>query len=117
MSETTPSNAGTYIYCVARAQPFENGSSPFTGPGVGGQDHVRLVTYDDLAAVVSDAPPGHVDINHENLLAHQRVITQAMTRSDVLPASFGTVADSDQEVQEHKVRRDEDHNLYLPKGP
>jgi hypothetical protein len=79
---------------------------------------VRLVTYDDLAAVVSDAPQHHYDITRENLLAHQRVITQAMTRSDVLPVSFGTIAGSDQEVQELLQRAFDDlhHHLALIQG-
>src|ERR671939_76807 len=101
MDQTLPPHTGTYIYCVARAQPFEkSGSSLFATPGIGGQDNVRLVTYDDLAAVVSDAPRDGYDVTRENLLAHQRVITQTMTRSDVLPVAFGTVAESDQQVQE-----------------
>jgi signal transduction histidine kinase len=61
---------------------------------------VRIITYDDLAAVVSDATQDDYAVTRENLLAHQRVITQAMTRSAVLPVAFGTVADSDQQVQE-----------------
>jgi hypothetical protein len=65
---------------------------------------VRILTYDDLAAVVSDAPQGQYDISRENLLAHQRVVTQAMTRSDVLPVAFGTVAESDQQVQEQLLQ-------------
>jgi Gas vesicle synthesis protein GvpL/GvpF len=101
MGQTSPSNNGTYIYCVAHAQPFEKGGSPFSTPGIGGRDKaVRIVTYDDLAAVVSDAPQDDYAVTRENLLAHQRVITQAMTRSAVLPVAFGTVAQSDQEVQE-----------------
>src|SRR2546423_7559071 len=101
MDQTPPPHTGTYIYCVARAQPCEkNGNSLLATPGIGGQDTVRIVTYDDLAAVVSDAAQGDYDVTRENLLAHQRVITQAMTRSDVLPVSFGTVAESDQQVQE-----------------
>jgi Gas vesicle synthesis protein GvpL/GvpF len=101
MGPTPTSTTGTYIFCVARAQPFEQGSSPFTAPGIGGRDKaVRLLTYNDLAVVVSDAPQDGYDVTRENLLAHQRVITQAMTRSDVLPVSFGTVAESDQQVQE-----------------
>jgi hypothetical protein len=67
---------------------------------MGGHHQVRILTYDDLAAVVSDAPQDQYDISRENLLAHQRVVTQTMTRSDVLPVSFGTVAASDQQVQE-----------------
>jgi hypothetical protein len=72
---------------------------------MGGRDKaVRLLTYDDLAAVVSDATRDDYDVTRENLLAHQRVITEAMTRSDVLPVSFGTVADSDRQVQEQLLR-------------
>jgi hypothetical protein len=69
---------------------------------------VRILTYDDLAAVVSDATHAQYAISRENLLAHQRVITQAMTRSDVLPVAFGTVAESDQQVQEQLLKREAD---------
>jgi Gas vesicle synthesis protein GvpL/GvpF len=101
MGQTPTSTTGTYIYCIARAQPFEKGDSPFTTPGMGGHDTaVRLLTSDDLAAVVSDATRDDYAVTRENLLAYQRVIMQAMTRSDVLPVAFGTVAESDQQVQE-----------------
>ena len=105
MGQTPTSTTGTYIYCIARAQPFEQGDLPFTTPGIGGPDKpVRLLTYGDLAAVVSDATRDDYAVTRENLLAHQRVIMQAMMRSDVLPVSFGTVADSDRQVQE-QLRR------------
>jgi hypothetical protein len=101
MGQTPTSNTGTYIYCIARAQPFAQDGLPFTTPGIGGPDKpVRLLTYGDLAAVVSDATRDDYDVTRENLLAHQRVIMQALTRSDVLPVSFGTVAESDRQVQE-----------------
>src|ERR671936_1023522 len=121
MDQTPPPHTGTYIYCIAHAQPFEkNGSSLFATPGIGGRDKaVRLLTYDDLAAVVSDATRDDYNVTRENLLTHQRVITQAMTRSDVLPVSFGTVADSDQEVQELLLKRafdDLHHHLALVQG-
>jgi Gas vesicle synthesis protein GvpL/GvpF len=106
MAQTPPSNTGTYIYCVARAQPFEQGDLPFATPGIGGRDKaVRIVQRGDLAAVVSDAPQDRYDVNRENVGAHLRVLTQAMTRSDVLPVSFGTVAGSDQQVQEQLLQR------------
>src|SRR5919199_3751205 len=110
MGQTSPSNTGTYIYCVAPAQAFErNGSALVATPGIGGRDKpVRLLTSDALAAVVSDAPRDEYAISRENLLAHQRVITQAMTRSDVLPVAFGTVAESDQQVQEQLLKREAD---------
>ena len=102
MDQAPTSTTGTYIYCIARAQPFQKGDWPFTTPGIGGP--VRLLTYDDLAAVVSDATRDDYNVTRENLLAHQRVIMQAMTRSDVLPVSFGTVADRDQQIQEQLLR-------------
>src|SRR3989440_16351 len=108
MDQTQPSNTGTYIYCVTRAQPFADAGSPFATPGIGGQKQVRILTHDDLAAVVSDAPQAAYDISRENLLAHQRVLTQTMTRSEVLPVSFGTVAASDQQVQELLLHREAD---------
>src|SRR5919197_3287539 len=105
MGQTPTYNTGTYIYCIARAQPFEQGDSPFTTPGLGGPDKpIRLLTYDDLAAVVSDATQDDYVVTRENLLAHQRVIMQAMARSDVLPVAFGTVAESDQQVRERLLR-------------
>jgi len=61
---------------------------------------VRIVQHGDLTAVVSDTPQDDYDVTRENVGAHLRVLTQAMTRSDVLPVSFGTVAESDQQVQE-----------------
>src|SRR5438270_4351281 len=101
MAQTPPANTGTYIYCVARTQPREKGEPPFATPGIGGRDQaVRIVQHGDLTAVVSDTPQDDYDVTRENVGAHLRVLTEAMTRSDVLPVSFGTVAESDQQVQE-----------------
>jgi hypothetical protein len=120
MGQTPTSTTGTYIYCIARAQPFEQGDLPFTTPGIGGREKaVRILTSDDLAAVVSDATRDDYDVTRENLLAHQRVIMQAMTRSDVLPVSFGMVAESDQQVQEqllHGAADDLHHALEDVQG-
>jgi Gas vesicle synthesis protein GvpL/GvpF len=100
MSRRAPSSGGTYVYCVARAQPFGKGSPPLTTRGIGGRGHVvRAIEYADLAAVVSDAPETRYETSRENLATHQHVLEEAMTRSDVLPVSFGTVASSDQKVR------------------
>jgi hypothetical protein len=69
---------------------------------------VRTVEYDDLAAVVSDASATFYDITRDNLMAHQRVVEESMSRSDVLPVAFGTVAQSDQDVREKLLRREHD---------
>jgi hypothetical protein len=85
---------------------------------VGGPDvEVRTIEYDDLAAVVSNAPMTAYDITRDNLVAHQRVVEESMGRSDVLPVAFGTVARDDQEVRDKLLRREhdalQDHLAYV----
>ena len=106
MSQRSPSSTGTYVYCVGPALPSGNDVPPFSSPGIGGRgDVVRTLEYGDLAAVVSDSPTMRYEISRENLTAHQRVVEEAMTRSDVLPVSFGTVADGDDAVRDKLLKR------------
>lgn len=109
MSSTQPEHAdqhaGTYIYCVTRAQaapPGATGAAPSQAlpvTGIGGTP-VRTVPYSDLAAIVSDSPFDTYDVTRENLVAHEQVVEKVMEQSDVLPVSFGTVAENDQAVQQ-----------------
>lgn len=97
--------AGSYIYCIAPAQALARRRRPLKAASIGGQDMpLRVVTSDGLAAVVSDAPIAHFDITRQNLLTHERVIEDVMSRADVLPCSFGTVAASDEAVREDLLR-------------
>lgn len=98
MSSTQPHHAGTYIYCVTDARAVSTDGQTFTAQGIGGEP-VRAVRYSDLAAIVSDSPYDTYDVTRENLTAHEQVVEEVMARADVLPVSFGTVADNDQEVQ------------------
>lgn len=101
----SPAKMGTYIYCVVHAAPFASDGSSFSAQAVGGPEHpIRLLRFDDLAAVVSDAPARRLDIKREHLLAHEAVTLEAMERSDVVPLSFGTIARSDQEVVEKLLK-------------
>jgi hypothetical protein len=100
---------GVYLYCVAHAEPFAAGHASFVAPGIGGRgDSVRTVRYEDLVAVVSDAPKIRYTLRREYLVAHEGVIEEAMSRSDVLPVSFGTVADNDRQIQETLLQREFD---------
>jgi len=102
------SNAASYIYCVGYAEPFRSGE-PLTTPGIGGRgDVVRLVEHADLVALVSDSPKMRYDISRRNLTAHQAVLEEAMRRSTVLPVSFGTVANSDDDVRDKLLKRELD---------
>ncbi|MGZ6391141.1 MAG: GvpL/GvpF family gas vesicle protein, partial [Ktedonobacterales bacterium] len=97
----TAAPAGSYIYCIAPAHPLAKGKRRFKAAGIGGQDSpLRTVTSDGLAAVVSDMPAARFDVTRQNLLAHERVIAEVMSRVDVLPCSFGTVAASDEAIRE-----------------
>lgn len=106
MSSSTPSSStptGTYLYCVGYAQAFGKDGSPVSAPGVEG-DKVRTVEYADLAALVSDSQKSRYEVSRDAVMAHERVIEEAMARADVLPVAFGMVASSDQEVQEKLLK-------------
>lgn len=99
------SQMGTYIYCIAYAEPLENERTPFHTQPIAGPEHpVRLLRYDDLAAVVSDVPNRRLDIKREYLLTHEAVILEAMEHSAVIPLSFGTIALDDDEVIEQLLK-------------
>ncbi len=107
MNSPQPMNAGTYLYCVTYSQPFASNGAALQAHGIDGCP-ARVVRQGDLAAIVSDSPSDQYDITHENVTAHERVIEEAMQRADVLPVSFGTVANDDQEVQERLLQRESD---------
>jgi hypothetical protein len=97
--------SATYVYGVAPAEAFHNGNPPLRVPGIGGRGAaVRTIVLRDLVAVVSDMPGLRIDVTRDNLLDHQRVLEEVLSRSDVLPFSFGTVAASDDEVREVLLR-------------
>ena len=58
------------------------------------------VNWRDLAAVISDSPPGVQDPTRENVLAHQRVNETVMMEHTVLPMSFGTVFKTREDIIE-----------------
>ncbi len=103
--EPTGHSANTYIYCVARPQAASTDTNAtaeslaLNVSGIGGKP-VRAIPYSDVAAVVSDSPFDTYDVTRENLMAHEQVVENIMEHSDVLPVSFGTVADDDQAVQQ-----------------
>jgi hypothetical protein len=105
----------TYVYCVGYAEPRRNEGHPYSTPGIGGRtDTVRTVEYADLAAVVRDSHKIRYEISRENLVAYQRVLAEAMERSDVLPMAFGIVARSNQDVQEQLLKPEFDElHRYL----
>lgn len=100
---------GTYVYCVGSDGAFGLDRPALRSRGVGGPDvAVRTIEYGDLVAIVSDAPATACGATHDNLMAHERVIEEAMSHSDVLPIAFGTVAPNDHEVRENLLHSEHD---------
>jgi hypothetical protein len=100
---------GTYIYCIAHAEPFTNEQAPLHAEAIGGSAHpLRILHSGDLAAIVSDVPAHRLNVKREYLVAHEAVILEAMEQSDVIPLSFGTIARNDQEVVEKLLQRSSD---------
>jgi hypothetical protein len=88
---------GRYVYCIIRS----NGALTFGPIGIGGDPtEVYTVNWRDLAAVISDSPPGVQDPTRENVLAHQRVNETVMQEHTVLPMSFGTVFKTKDDIVE-----------------
>ena len=79
---------GKYVYCIIHAdEPLRFGPIGFGSPAC----EVYTVHYEDIAAVVADAPMEVLDATRENVLAHERVNEAVMKFQTVIPMSFGTV--------------------------
>lgn len=84
-----------YVYGVVPAA----GAKPPPGPGIDDAP-VGIVSHDGVAALTSDVPGGFLEAGREELLAHSRVLEEAMQRSVVLPMRFGVVLPDDETVHE-----------------
>jgi hypothetical protein len=120
MSPGPPRGTGAYVYCIGHAEQLGHDGAPFASLGIGERGaEVRLIESGELAAVVSDSPVVRYDVTRANLQAHQRVLEEAMRRSDVLPVAFGTVAASDRDVLELLLDREREalrENLDYVRG-
>jgi hypothetical protein len=104
-SPDTSSRAGVYVYAVAPAGPFEDGAA-FEATGIGDAgDPIRTIRHGDLVAIVSDSPRPRYELRREYLLGHERVLEEALRRSDLLPVAFSTIAGSDKAIQDQLLQR------------
>lgn len=96
---------GTYIYCIAHAEPFVNEQMPLHSEAIGGPEYpARILSSGDLAAVVSDVPARRLDVKRGLLMTHEAVVIETMDWSDVIPLSFGTLATNDEAVVERLLQ-------------
>lgn len=93
---------GRYMYCIVRcADPHQ-----FNTLGIGERgDVVHTVSYDGLAAVVSDSPVVEYESNRRNMMSHTLVLEEAMRAFTILPVRFGTVGSSDEDIRERVLKR------------
>jgi hypothetical protein len=82
-----------YIYGIV-----ERSAAPPTGPGLTGAP-VRLVNDDGAAALVSDVSESELQLGRDEVLAHARVLEEALERGTVLPMRFGVIMDGDEDVK------------------
>jgi gas vesicle protein GvpL/GvpF len=88
---------GKYVYCIVNAdEALRFGPIGFGTPPA----EVYTVRYEDIAAVVSDAPLEVLDATRENVLAHERVNEAVMRLQTVIPMSFGTVFKTREDIVE-----------------
>jgi Gas vesicle synthesis protein GvpL/GvpF len=93
-----------YVYGVVEA-----GAPAPTGTGIGGTP-LRLIEGDGAAALVSAVEGSEVQLGREELLAHARILGDALERGTVLPMRFGVVMEQPAEVRERLLT---DHNAEL----
>ena len=87
---------GKYIYCI-----IDSDQPQSFGPlGIGGRgDDLYTICFNDISAVVSNAPLKKYRVSRENSLTHEKAIEMAMTRYTALPVRFATVAEDREKVK------------------
>src|SRR4051812_608377 len=89
-----------YVYGVTRACADAGRADGLKGlDGLDGKP-IRTVTERDVAAFVSEAPPGEVATTRERLLTHARALDSLAADRTVLPMRFGVVAPSERALRE-----------------
>lgn len=87
---------GKYIYCI-----IESNEAQSFGPlGIGNKgDELYTVSFNDIAAVVSNSPIKKYPVSRENLIPHERAIEEVMKTYTVLPVRFATIAEDEEKVK------------------
>jgi hypothetical protein len=92
-----PGSQGLYVYGVLRAKEEHR----FGAIGLGSPAaEVETVHHGELAAVVSEVPPGVPDPTRDNVLAHHHVQEVVMRERTLLPTAFGLVLRGREEVED-----------------
>src|SRR4030042_5397829 len=92
----TATKEGKYIYCI-----IDSDQPQSFGPlGIGGRgDELHTICFNDIAALVSNAPLGKYRVSRDNSLTHEKAIETVMAEYTVLPVRFATVAEDEDKVK------------------
>jgi hypothetical protein len=71
---------------------------PPKGNGIDGK-RLRVVSSKGIGALTSDVPAGELEAGRDELMAHSRVLEQAVERGVVLPMRFGVVMPDDSTIR------------------
>jgi len=83
---------GKYLYGIIE---LGNGES-FGSIGLGNSE-VYTLQYEDISAVVSDIPPNY-KVEVEEAIAHEKVLLKIMETHAIIPAGFGFITNSEDEI-------------------
>jgi len=87
---------GKYLYCIIGS----NRPQSFGPLGIGGRgDKIYTISFNDVSAVVSDAPIERYPTSRENTIAHEKAIELVMKEHVVLPVRFATIAKNEEKVR------------------
>lgn len=96
--QAAPAKSAKYLYAIIDLAQT-NSEIPDLGEKGIGESRVFTIADSHLAAVVSDVPAGKIRPQRKHLAAHQEVLKQLLHHQlNLLPMSFGVIADSPQSV-------------------
>lgn len=99
---------GKYIYGIIAS----NTNNPMDLLGID-NELVYTITYNGLAAIVSDFENTKIRPERRHIAAHQHVMCEIMKRYTVLPTAFGHVADNADEVKKILRLKDDTFKMQL----
>ena len=98
---------GKYIYCVIT----QGKQKTFGNLAIGGRgDELYIISFNDIAAVVSNSPIIKYQASRENFLAHEKAIEEVMKDNTVLPVRFGTISEDEEKVKKILER---EHDKFI----
>jgi gas vesicle protein GvpL/GvpF len=82
-----------YVYGIV-----QSGAAAPSGRGIADAP-LRLVSGEAASALVSDLPAEELQLGREEMLAHARVLEEAMANGTILPMRFGVLMDGPDDVR------------------